>query len=185
MARRELHDVDQMYAEPVTRAELAELRSDINEALRTISAQIKERPNPSARSSSSGDSALMGQLFALQAEMRENARAENERLRAEIRELQVQEDPLDEIDRARRLVDLLPQEKDETKEMIMGALGMLAEVMTRDTTSEEEPGPAATPGHAGHVQGEHHGSAEPFDPEADTGVGREIVTDLGVVLVEE
>ena len=185
MARRELYDTDSLAEEPATLEQLAELRSDINQALQQISAQVSSRPNPTPRAVSASESPMMAQLFALQAEMREQARAENERLRAEIRELQIKEDPIDEIDRAQRLVQLLPQEKDETKEMIMGALGMLAEVMTRDTETNEEPAPPASAGNAGHVQGEHHGPEEPSHPEEDPSDGRPIVTDLGVVLVAD
>ena len=184
MARRELYDADDMATEPASLAQLAELRRDINQALQQISSQLAARPNPSPRSSA-GEASMQSQLFALQAEMREQARSENERLRAEIRELQVKEDPIDEIERAQRLVEILPQEKDETKEMIMGALGMLAEVMTRDTETNEEPAPPASAGNAGHVQGEHNGPEEPSHPEEDPSDGRPIVTDLGVVLVAD
>ena len=183
MARRELYDADDLAAEPASLAQLAELRRDINQALQQISSQLAARPNPSPRSSA-GESSMQSQLFALQAEMREQARSENERLRAEIRELQVKEDPIDEIERAQRLVEILPQEKDETKEMIMGALGMLAEVMTRDTPTDEEPTTPAAPGNAGYVSSEHHGSAESFDPSEHSGAGSEVPTNFGVVLVE-
>lgn len=168
MARREI-DPRRIHGDSYATLEhLEALRADINDALRQISAQLATRPNPSPKSSSP-DGALMAQIFQLQAEMRENARAENDRLRAELRAMaEAGSDPVDEIERAQRLVELLPQEKDETKDMVMGALGMLAEVMSRDTEGKEEPAPPAAPSHAGHVPEEHFrplGSANsPDDP---------------------
>lgn len=187
MARRELYEAEDMADQPATLEQLAELRSDINQALQQISAQLSSRPNPAPRAAQSAptDAPLMAQLFALQSEMREQARSENERLRDEIRELQVREDPIDEIDRAQRLVQLLPQEKDETKEMIMGALGMLAEVMTRDTQTDPEPTATSASGNEGDVQGEHFRSEESDNTEEHTGAGRAVTTDFGVVLVED
>ena len=188
MARRDLYDAADMGDQVATLEHLAELRSDINQALQQISQQLQTRPNPRAAASSASESPLMAQLFTLQAEMREQARAENERLRAELRDMSEQrDDPLDELERAQRIVELLPHEKDDSKEMIMGALGMLAEVMARGNDSETTPAPspAATAGNEGYVPEQRTRPEEPADPAQDLGNGSAIVTDFGVVLVED
>lgn len=185
MARRELHGA---HTEPeegyATIEHLEALRADINDALRQISSQLSTRQNPQPRGG--GDGAMMAQIFQLQSEMRETARAENERLRDELREVYTaSSDPLEEIERAQRLVELLPQEKDETKEMVMGALGMLAEVMSRDTERNEEPSPAPSSGNEDHVSDEHHGPFESESAPLDLGIRSATIGELDLVLVEE
>ena len=186
MARRELHGAHGEQREGFATIEhLESLRSDINDALRQISAQISTRPNPQPRGTGN-DGAMMAQIFQLQTEMRETARAENERLRDELREVYTaSSDPIEEIERAQRLVNLLPQEKDETKEMVMGALGMLAEVMSRDTKRDEEPAEPTADGNEGHVSDEHHGTLEPEDPSFDLGPRSATIGGLDLVMVED
>ena len=186
MARRELHEAPGVAADGYATIEhLETLRADINDALRQISSQLNARPNPAPRNGG-GDGALMAQIFQMQAEMRDNARNENERLRDELRDVHTASaDPLEEIERAQRLVELLPQERDETKEMVMGALGMLAEVMNRDTKGNEEPTPAAPVGDEVDVFSEHPGSFEPEDPSIDPGAGFATIGGLDLVLAEE
>jgi hypothetical protein len=186
MARRELHAADGPDPDGYATIEhLEALRADINDALQQISAQVSTRANPPARGGGS-DGAMMAQIFQLQSEMRDTARAENERLRDELREVYTaSSDPLEEIERAQRLVELLPQERDETKEMVMGALGMLAEVMSRDTKGNEEPSSAAPPGDEDHVPDEHYGPVEPEDPPLDFGAGSATIGGLDLVVVED